>query len=243
MAAVAEAVYDAKNARNYAWASKTPHAYENLIKGECDIVFAFHPSRRQLVAAEEAGLSLTLTPVGREAFVFFVNAGNPVSGLTGGQLRGIYSGTIGNWREVGGPDGKIAPFQRRKESGSQSRMERFMAGTGLVAPPREYEIWDMAGIVSSVARYHNYRHAIGYSFLFYVEHIVDAEGIKLLAVDGVRPCLETVRDGSYPLLDDIYAVTTENSREDAGKVVEWILSPQGQRLVRLNGYVPLAPEQ
>lgn len=239
--ALAQTLYVGSKAENHVLASKTPVAYANLIEGKCDLVFAFYPSDEQLRQAEEAGVPLQLTPVGREAFVFFVNPENPVSDLPRSALRDIYAGRVTNWREVGGADETITAFQRQKNSGSQSRMERFMAGDALATPPKETRIWDMVGIVSMVARYHNYSHAIGYSFLYFMENMVAEHKVKILRVDGVSPSLDSISDGSYPLVDDIYAVTTAKSNPNVKPVVDWLLSPRGQRLVQANGYAPIAP--
>ncbi|MCC8189372.1 MAG: substrate-binding domain-containing protein [Planctomycetes bacterium] len=219
---------------------RTAEAYENLMHDRCDVVFAFNPSTEELAAAEAAGRSFILTPIGREGFVFFVNRENPVRNLTVEQLRGIYSGKIRSWRDLGGNNESIIAFQRRKNSGSQSRMERFMADAPLMKPPHGYMIWDMAGIVRYVASYHNYRYAIGYSFLYYVEAMIATSNIALLAVNGVYPSLDTVTTGEYPLIDDIYAVTTAHSGPGTRELVDWLRSPQGQRLVVTNGFAPVA---
>ena len=72
----------------------TVDAYKRLINGEANMIFAAGPSKAQLEAAEQAGLELHMTPIGREAFVFFVNSQNPVTSLTVEQIQGIYSGEI-----------------------------------------------------------------------------------------------------------------------------------------------------
>lgn len=225
----------------------TEEAYERLIHGYTDIIFAGGPSRAQLAAAEAAGKELHLTPIGREAFVFFVNSKNPVKGLTVEEIRGIYAGEITDWRQVGGRREKILPFQRRENSGSQTAMEKLMAGKPLLEPERETVIDAMSGIIESVADYRNFRNAIGYSFRFYASEMVQNDQIRLLALDGVAPTPETIRDGSYPLGDCFYAVTAswigepapEEAEGPVGDFIAWILSEQGQRLVERTGYVAL----
>lgn len=68
--------------------------------------------------------SLKLTPIGREAFVFFVNKRNPVDSLTVEQIKDIYSGTVTNWKEVGGKKASIRAFQREENSGSQTKLQK-----------------------------------------------------------------------------------------------------------------------
>ena len=62
--------------------------------------------------------------------------------------------------------------------------------------------------------------------------------IKLLSVDGVAPTAENIANGTYPLVYDIYAVTTQETAKKANvkELIGWILSDEGQRLVELSGY-------
>lgn len=192
-------------------------------------------------------MALHLTPIGREAFVFFVNSENPVEGLSLEQVRGIYSGALTNWSQVGGENQSIRPFQRMENSGSQSALLRLMEGLPLIEPEKEDRVADMGGIISQVADYRNYANAIGFSFRFYSTQMVQNGDIRLLALDGVLPTKETIRDGSYPISDPFYAVTSspagqpapQETQEALGLFLNWILSPEGQDLVEESGYVSL----
>lgn len=223
----------------------TIEAYERLITGQTDMIFAAAPSQDQLDMAQAAGMELHLTPIGREAFVFFVNSRNPVTDLTVEEIQGIYSGAITNWAEVGGNHQSIRPFQRAENSGSQSALLRLMEGLPLLEPEEEDRIAGMGGIIREVASYRNYRNAIGFSFRFYSTEMVQNGDIRLLALNGVEPTKETIRDGSYPIASDFYAVTAapigqpplEERSETAAEFLAWILSEEGQRLVEQTGYV------
>ena len=226
----------------------TVEAYERLISGETDLIFAAAPSQKQLDLAERRGMELHLTPVGREAFVFFVNSKNPVEGLTVEQVQGIYSGTITSWSQVGGKNQSIRPFQRMEDSGSQSALLRLMEGLPLIEPEQEDRVADMGGIISQVADYRNYQNAIGFSFRFYSTQMVQNGDIRLLALNGVFPTKETIRDGSYPISDPFYAITAapigQSAPQDKDPVLsdflDWMLSPEGQALVEASGYVSLS---
>ena len=211
------------------------------------MIFAAAPSQAQLDDAEAAGMELHLTPIGSEAFVFFVNSKNPVTGLTVEEIQGIYSGRITNWKEVGGKNQRIRPFQRAENSGSQSALRRLMEGLPLLEPEEEDRIGGMGGIITEVARYRNHRNAIGFSFRYYATEMVSNDQIRLLALNGVEPTRETIRDGSYPISSYFYAVTAapmgQSAPEDTNAVLraflDWILSEQGQSLVDRTGYVSL----
>ncbi|MDR3264565.1 MAG: substrate-binding domain-containing protein, partial [Synergistaceae bacterium] len=100
--------------------SRTEEAYNRLIRGETDLIFVLQPSDGQLRAARDAGVELRLTPIAKEAFVFFISERNPVSNLSIGQTQDIYMKKITNRKEVGGDNEKILPFQRPNNSGSQT---------------------------------------------------------------------------------------------------------------------------
>lgn len=247
-AAFAQAVYPEREYALYDSAvacSNTVGAYRRLIDRDVDVIFAAAPSQAQREEAEAAGMALHLTPIGREAFVFFVNSRNPVESLTVEQVKGIYSGTITNWKEVGGKNQSIRPFQRAENSGSQSALQRLMGDIPIVEPEREDVVADMGGIISRVASYRNYKNAIGFSFRYYSTQMVENNQIRLLALDGVLPTRETIRDGSYPISSYFYAVTAapigrpapETRNQKLAALLEWILSPQGQWIIEKTGYV------
>lgn len=225
----------------------TIEAYNRLIGGHTDIIFCAAPSQDQLDAAKAEGVELHLTPIGREAFVFFVNSKNPVDSLTVEQIRQIYTGKITNWSEVGGSSQSIRPFQRAENSGSQSALLRLMDGLPLIEPKREDRLGGMGEIINEVAAYRNYKNALGYSFRFYATEMDGSDGIKLLAMNGVEPTRETIRDGSYPITSTFYAVTAapigqpapEEGDRGLRALLDWILSPQGQQIIEEAGYVAL----
>ncbi|MCM1047304.1 MAG: substrate-binding domain-containing protein [Clostridiales bacterium] len=227
--------------------SNTIYAYEKLISGDIDIFFGAKPSQSQYEMAENAGVELKLTPIGKEAFVFFVNETNPMDNLSSEQIRDIYSGKINNWRSVGGENVKIMAFQRPENSGSQTMMEYFMGDTRLRKPLEAEAESSMGDVVRKVAAYENSSGSLGYSFRYYTTIMMadsgeDVEGIKLLAVDGVFPDTETIKSDEYPYTTQLYAITVEN-RKDAKSTIEpfleWITGPQGQQIVSDTGYVAI----
>ncbi|WP_246001001.1 substrate-binding domain-containing protein [Brevibacillus panacihumi] len=240
--AFAQAVYPKKEYDLYdseVSANTTPDAYKNVMDGAADVIFVAGPSTQQMAIAKEKGVELKLTPIGREAFVFFVHADNPVKGLTTEQIQGIYSGAITNWQEVGGKNEPIRAFQRPENSGSQTMLQKIMGNHKLMKPPNEDRISGMGGIIEKTSDYKNYPNAIGYSFRFFATEMVQNGNIRLLEVDGVMPSKETIANKTYPLAAEFYAVTAGSDNPNVPKLIEWILTPQGQSLVEKTGYVPL----
>ncbi len=216
--------------------------YEELLKGERDLIFALAPSKKQQEDAEKAGVQYELTPFCKDAFVFYVNAKNPVDNLTTEQIKGIYSGRITDWKEVGAPSStKIVPFQRNEGSGSQTTLQKLMDDTPIMPPLKEDRLGGMGDIINDTANYRNYRAALGFSFRYYSTELLKNDQIKLLSVDGVAPTVENIRNGSYPLVATAYMVTVRPRSENVRRIVDFMLSPEGQKLVEDTGYVPIAP--
>lgn len=228
-------MYDSEVACN-----NTIQAYEKLVNKTADIIFVAPPSKEQLDMAKKAEVNFKYTPVGKEAFVFFVNSRNPVSDLTIEQLQNIYAGEITNWKELGGNNEKIRPFQRNENSGSQTAFVNFMQGKTIMNPPMEDVVGRRGGIVSQTADYTNYGNSIGFSFRFYVNEMVKNDEVKILKINGVYPDLTTIGNGTYPMSSSFFAVTlTDNDKPNVTKFLEWIVTGQGQYLVKETGYCPI----
>ncbi|MEK4285072.1 PstS family phosphate ABC transporter substrate-binding protein [Ureibacillus sp. FSL K6-0165] len=240
--AIAQATYPKKEYDPYnseVMVNTTPEAYENLINGKVDMIFVNEPSQKQLQRAKEKGVELKLIPIGKEAFVFFVNQKNEVDGLTLQQIKDIYSGKITNWKELGGKNEPIRAYQRPEDSGSQTSLQSLMGDTPIMDAPRENVASGMGEIISEVAQYRNFENAIGYTFRYYSQEMVGNNQIKLLAIDGVSPTKETIRSGEYPITGEFYIVTAGTENPNVNKLIDWVLSPQGQQLIEKVGYVPI----
>ena len=221
--------------------TNTVIGFSRLLDREVDLLFGARPSKSQFDTAKSREIELTVTPIGREAFVFFVENDNPVDNLTSEQIRAIYHGEIKNWKEVGGKNQAIKAFQRPKDSGSQSMMEYFMGDVSLMEPDTFEVIGGMLDVIDKVAQYTNEDGALGYSFRYFVEELNQEKNVKLLSVDGVAPTLENIENGSYPLTVDLCLTTRANDPNPyVQKMIDFMLSEDGQQIVRKTGYAGLA---
>ncbi len=209
---------------------------QNFIQ-ETDIVFDVALSASQKEEVRQANAELTYTPIALDAFVFFVNKDCPIDGLTSQQARDIYSGKIRNWKKLGAPAGRILAFQRPPDFGSQNTMERFMGKTPLAMPLKEVVNVDF-GTYDRVAQYRDVTNAIGYSFRYYAA-LKGNDSVKFLKLDGVEPTPENIASGRYPATVEMLAITSQHSDPECARLIEWILGPQGQELVRKTGYIPI----
>lgn len=200
----------------------TVRGYQAIVDGTTDILFCAAPSAEQKAYAEEKGVELVYVPIGLEGFVFFVNEKNPVDNLTTEQVRGIYSGKYKNWNEVGGINRIINPVTRLSGSGSQSAMDSFMGNTEI-APKSPLAVTGGS---------------IGFSFRYYMDGMVENKNVKMLSLNGVYPSAENIRNKSYPIVAQFYAVyRADNTNENIPVLIDWILSDEGQTLIEKSGYV------
>ncbi len=238
--------------------STTPYAYDRLIGGRAnplvtiksqgvmmddthpiDLVLATYPNADERRAAADAGVDLVYVPFCCDAFVFMVNEANPVDSLTVSQIREIYTGRHASWATLGGEPQQLSAYQRPHGSGSQTAMEEMvMAGLEIEAVSENYISDGMDDAVRQIGNYDNGPGAIGYSYLYYVNTLVENSGIKVLAIDGIAPTEENLQARTYPFTVNYYAVYR---RDDANTeaFVNWLVGEEGQKAVRQAGYVPV----
>ena len=202
--------------------NNTVRGYQAIVDGSTDILFCASPSQEQLDYALSMGVELKFVPIGLEGFVFFVNSQNPIENLSSSDIRKIYSCEYTNWSEVGGANRVINPVTRLKGSGSQTVFEAFMGDTEI-------------GVKSPLAIAGG---SIGFSFRYYMDGIVGNEGVKMISVDGVYPSSENIKNRSYPIVAEFYAIyRSDNDNENIPLLIDWLLSEEGQELIEKTGYV------
>ena len=212
--------YEASSAMRY---TNTRGCFKGIVDGDADIIICAQPSDEQLKYAADNGVELEMVPIGTDAFVFIVNSSNPVSDITTEQIKGIYSGKITNWSELGGKNMPIAAMRRNEGSGSQTALERLMGDAPIVP--------DYTALLGS---------PIGFSFRYYVTGMLAEGGVKMLNVDGVEPNIENVANGTYPLGGGFYAIYRKGeTNENVYKAIEFMCSPEGQKIVEESGYIPI----
>lgn len=235
----------AENVINY---SNTHPAYIKLINDEVDLIVVTEPSEEELQLAKDKGVELEVIPVVKEGFVFYVNSNNTVENLTTEQIQKIYTGEITNWKQVGGADEDIIPYQRPVNSGSQTGMlSLVMKNLKLMDAPKENLIDTMEEIINLVSSYKNGKNSIGYSYYYYATTMFQtidetvASNIKLLGIDGVKPNNQTIKDSSYPFTTAYYIVINKADDENSASriLANQMLSARGQKVAEEAGYVPV----
>ncbi len=203
-----------------------------LQDGSCDILFT-----GQLGQAE----GLEQVAIARDALVFLTGEDNPVTNLSGDQLRAVYTVGAVDWGSLGGTPGAVIACQPPEDSQAGRLLSGFMGeGAQLVQPPRELKVGSSGEPVVSDMPYRADAAFLGCS-MFYYENTAASSGSKILSVDGVVPTEDSISSGQYPATCEYYAVFRADEQEGSAvrQLVAFLVSDEGQALVKAAGYVPL----
>jgi phosphate transport system substrate-binding protein len=218
-----------------------------LINKTIDIANASRQIKpEEMAQAKSEGLNVQEFVIARDAIAVIVNRSNPIDHLTLEQVSGIYRGIYNNWKELGGEDRPIVRLSRETNSGTHvyflesvvrlgnSKDKTIFASDTLLLPSSE-------GIISEVRDNPN---AIGYDGLGYV-----TDEVKKLAIsspaspqDYVLPSAETVTNNTYAISRSLYMYTPDVPRDAVKAYLEWILSPEAQKIVKELGFVPISSQ-
>ena len=222
--------------------SKTSKAWENLANGEADILLVYEAAEETKEAVAKTGEELEIDAIGNDALVFIVNENNPINSLTTEQIQDIYTGRVTNWKELGGDDLEIVPFQRGSTSGSQSLfMKLIMTEEDPMEAPTELSPGMMGELIDAIASYNNSANAIGYSVYYYASYMYTQPGLKFIEVDGVMPTDETIANETYPHINPYFVAIRATEGEDSPARIlrDWILSDEGEEAIKAAGYIPV----
>ena len=196
-----------------------------VIEGRCDIGLA----SRNLKDEEKAN-GLEETILAYDGIAIIVNPANPVKDLDVETIAKIYTGEIKNWKEVGGNDAEIVLIGREAGSGTRDGFESITDTEDKCA--YRQELTSTGDVITTVASNPN---AIGYASLASVK-----DTVKALTVDGVKPCEETIKDGSYVVQRPFVLVTKKDEAlsESAQEFFDFITSEAAHEIIIEAGVVP-----
>ncbi|MDD2903955.1 MAG: phosphate ABC transporter substrate-binding protein [Syntrophales bacterium] len=182
-------------------------------------------SSRELVQAEKA---LHEIPIAWDGIAVIVHPSNPLNNLTLKQLRRIFQGRITNWRDLGLPPHAIDLISREEGSGTREAFEHLAMGKTEVS--HGALVQDSNGAVREIVAGDPY--SLGYISAGLVDNRV-----KAVAIDGILPTRENIKTQKYKLVRRFLLVSRKTPSGQCRAFVDFILSPQGQRLLEAEGLV------
>ncbi len=206
---------------------------EALLAGRANVAGASRPLK-----ADEKAKKILGTIIGYDAVAVFVNKDNPVRDLSKEQLKGIFTGKIKNWKEVGGKDAPIA-VNTEIQGAKRATMEMFNELVMDKAPyaPGFKEIDLPKDQIIEVARNANGIGTPSFGLLAAVPADVRAK-VKAISVDAIAPTADNIQSGAYLISRPLNLATIGPPAGGVKTFVEFMLSAEGQRLVERN-FVPV----
>ena len=173
-------------------------------------------------------------PVAKDGLAVYVHTENPVKVLSVEQLRGIYSGTIANWKQVGGADAPIVLYGRENSSGTYGFFKEHVLSNRDFSP-RVQALPGTGAVVNAVGKDPR---GIGYGGAAYAKGVRDVAIRTKADQPAVLPSAENVKSGAYPLSRHLYFYMRKPATGDTKRFLDWVLSPEGQKLAVEVGYFP-----
>lgn len=200
-----------------------------LLEGKVVLAGASRPLK-----VEERKEKLLGTTIGYDAIAVFVHTDNPVQSLSKEQLKGIFTGQITNWKEVGGADAPISP-NTEILTGKRATIEMFQEmvldgaayGKGFkeIDLPRD-QIVDLAGNPNGIC-------SVSLGLLASVPNDL-RQRVRVIPVNGIEPSDQNIQSGAYLISRPLLLVTKGLAKGEVKKFIQFMLSAEGQAIVGKN---------
>lgn len=207
-----------------------------LMEGTTDIAMSSRKMKfDEKVRLQEAKKNAKEVVIAYDALAVVVHPSNKVDNLTREQLEGIFTGKIKNWKEVGGADMKIVAYSRETSSGTyeffkESVLKNKNYMNGILSMPAT------GAIIQSVSQT---KGAIGYVGLAYVSPRVKTLSVSYDGKHYAAPTVENATNKTYPIVRPLYYYYDAKNKTQIAPLLEFILSPEGQDIIKKSGYIPV----
>lgn len=207
-----------------------------LLDNTTDIAMASRPIKfSEKMKIKSAGEDVAEIVVAYDALAVVAHPSNPVKQLTRQQLEDIFRGKITNWKQVGGDNRKIVVYSRETSSGTYEffkesvlKNKNYMASS-LSMPAT-------GAIIQSVSQT---KGAIGYVGLAYVSPRVKTLSVSYDGKHYAAPTVENATNKTYPIVRPLYYYYNVKKKAEIDPLVQYILSPDGQDIIKKSGYIPV----
>lgn len=206
-----------------------------LINGTTDICAASRPmkesEKQQLMDKyKSSGVEVKAA---RDGLTIYLSNESTIQSMTLEQIKGIYTGKVTNWNEVGGKDAPIVLYGRENSSGTYEFFKEHVLGKDDFANTMQ-ALPGTAAVVNAVKKDPN---GIGFGGVGY------AKGLKECAIkvgeETFLPTQENIMSDKYPISRYLYLYLRQAPEGEIKNFVDFILGPEGQKVVANEGFFPV----
>jgi phosphate transport system substrate-binding protein len=207
-----------------------------LINGTTDIATSSRPIKSTEVEKlkERYNTLGVQIPCAKDGITIFLNESNKVKELTLKQLSDIYQAKITNWKQVGGEDAPIKLYGRENSSGTYSFFKDEVIKGDYAASCQTLP--GTAAVVNAVKKD---KYGIGYGGAAYAAGVKHSLVKKDDKTPGSLPTAENIAKNVYPITRYLYLYMRNKPTGETKKYVDWILGPEGQKIITEVGYFPV----
>jgi len=208
-----------------------------LVNGTTQICQSSRPMKDEEKASvkQQRNAEVIEIPVAVDALAVYLNKQNPIDHMTMEQIRRIFQGEITNWKDVGGANANIVLYGRENNSGTYVFFKEHVLANGDFAE-RYQPLGGTAAVINAVVKDVN---GIGYGGIGYATDLKAISVAKDAASGPVAPTMENALSKRYPLSRFLYWYTAGPPVGTIKDLVDWVLGPQGQNVVKDVGFYPL----
>jgi len=206
--------------------------FSALLDGTTDIASSSRPMNEdEQRLAQSRQLTIDQHVVGYYGIAVIVNEGNTVQAMSDRQIGDLFTGTITNWKEIGGPDAKITLYVPGKENGT------YLGFQELAMAKRPY-----AESAIEKPGYGEVQQAVAtdpFGVGFVSINMAGSGGTRGVIVNGIHPSNTAVVENLYPYARQVRLYTNRDKISRATKnFIRFVQSRQGQEIVEKVGFVP-----
>lgn len=222
-----------------------------LLNGTMDIANASRElKQKEYIKAKELGITPKEFRVALDGIAVIVHPDNPIDELTVEQLRNLFIGQVENWKDLGGNDSPITLYGRENSSGTYEFFKGKILGKDERGKTRDFAtstqvLQGTAALGEAVARD---KKGIGYGGVGYFAARKDVKILKIkesLNAPAIPPAAngkvnyEVIWSGEYSISRYLFCYTNGNPEKKIQDFMDFILSEEGQNLVKQMEYIPL----
>ncbi|MCU0412870.1 MAG: substrate-binding domain-containing protein, partial [Ignavibacteriaceae bacterium] len=167
--------------------------------------------------------------IAKDALCVYINKSNPIKDYSIEQIKNIFECQVINWNELGWEDQEIFPVIRNLNSGTHLYFkEHVLEGAEYCNSAIVKSTTD--DVIEFIEQNTN---AIGYGSIGY------SGNFSYASINGIEPSEKNAQNDTYPITRYLHFFTTQIPKGSVKNFVDWVLSPEGQRIVKQAGYIPL----
>jgi phosphate transport system substrate-binding protein len=209
-----------------------PGQSENVIAGVKQQLIDIGAISKTLKPEENDG-TLEFREIAQDALLVATHPSvTGVKNLTTKDLKAIYSGTLTNWKKLGGPDAKIVVLDRPEDESAKRLLRKHYLGKDLKSSPQAVVFRKEGELIEAIQ---STPYSIGaFSLAYAISHNLP---VHRLGLNNVEPTPENVKAGKYQMVRPIEILWHKNASKSTQDLIKYIFSPSGTNALEKSGFV------